>query len=457
MTRTTTLLTSLALLSVTCAAAQTVDMVNDVQPITAVTQPVIRRVAPSVGMLVNTYIDVRGQTTQSGYCTATLVAPGIAVTATHCLYAPQEQGGATRYELGSVKLYMNFTTSLQTAEVFDVDLTMFGTAFENDMDIAVLRVKDPEHRLNKYGHVRLSGQPAAPNEPLFMVHHAFGRPMQVSTRHCTLRALPADALVPIPFKGNIAPTPRIQGHGCAGGGGSSGALVFSLRDGTLRGLHFAGTGNVPVPLSSAGTAQGDAVRFNVMLRPDSVTRIVTDWVGILTSTRGGHPYNAGLPEATRLDVARLMAPYLSDCSAGTVTNRGQQGVDPIVARAMMNAGTLLRPLTQAAQCGVISGYEDGSYRPHTFVTRYQFAVLMARLLDLHHVKTAPCRNPWTDVPAGHWSRDALNTLTCTGALARLDSLTTQYPGEYFGTMNVTVAEVARTLDTLGSLGLLGPS
>ena len=60
------------------------------------------------------------------------------------------------------------------------------------------------------------------------------------------------------------------------------------------------------------------------------------------------------------------------------------------------------------RAGVLSGYEDGSFRPDQSVTRAEMAVMIGRAMKLSELPGAVA--PFTDVPGGHWSAPWLRTL-----------------------------------------------
>lgn len=64
------------------------------------------------------------------------------------------------------------------------------------------------------------------------------------------------------------------------------------------------------------------------------------------------------------------------------------------------------------RAGVLSGYEDGSFRPDQSVTRAEMAVMIGRAMKLSEMSGAVA--PFTDVPGGHWSASWLRTLLREG-------------------------------------------
>ncbi|MGB4171777.1 MAG: S-layer homology domain-containing protein [bacterium] len=72
-----------------------------------------------------------------------------------------------------------------------------------------------------------------------------------------------------------------------------------------------------------------------------------------------------------------------------------------------------QPLEKLAAAGIFSGYPDGTIRPEKEVTRAEFATLLARALKLEgRGEQAPLS--FTDVPPGHWARDAIAAAAAAG-------------------------------------------
>ena len=65
------------------------------------------------------------------------------------------------------------------------------------------------------------------------------------------------------------------------------------------------------------------------------------------------------------------------------------------------------------KAGLISGYDDGTFRPREAMTRAQFASMMA-----NYLKLPMGNNPidFKDVKDNFWARDAINTLSSQGIM-----------------------------------------
>ncbi|MFJ8512694.1 S-layer homology domain-containing protein [Lysinibacillus xylanilyticus] len=59
-------------------------------------------------------------------------------------------------------------------------------------------------------------------------------------------------------------------------------------------------------------------------------------------------------------------------------------------------------IKQVAEKGLVTGYEDGTYKPSAQVTRAEFATFLSRVFDSSEQTTAS----FNDVPGTHWANDA---------------------------------------------------
>lgn len=67
-----------------------------------------------------------------------------------------------------------------------------------------------------------------------------------------------------------------------------------------------------------------------------------------------------------------------------------------------------KALSLCSALGIITGYEDGSVKPETTVTRAEMAAIVLRVL---HTETVAYRNLYTDVDASHWAADTIEAAT----------------------------------------------
>lgn len=86
---------------------------------------------------------------------------------------------------------------------------------------------------------------------------------------------------------------------------------------------------------------------------------------------------------------------------------------------------------------IIKGFDDGSIKPDSDVTRAQFAVIVSKMLRLGDV--SPSTTKFKDVPANHWASGAIDLAVGRGIIAG-------YPdGTFRPDKNVTFAEASAML------------
>lgn len=66
-----------------------------------------------------------------------------------------------------------------------------------------------------------------------------------------------------------------------------------------------------------------------------------------------------------------------------------------------------KALSLCSALGIITGYEDGSVKPDSKVTRAEMASIVLRMLDL--TSTSTYQNGFTDVTSSHWAADQIQT------------------------------------------------
>ena len=70
---------------------------------------------------------------------------------------------------------------------------------------------------------------------------------------------------------------------------------------------------------------------------------------------------------------------------------------------------------KAIHAGIISGYEDGTFRPAAYITRAQLAVMIARALDLPAKKdNTGSYTDYHDIPK--WARESVNAVHEAGIM-----------------------------------------
>ncbi|MGN0108187.1 MAG: S-layer homology domain-containing protein, partial [Hominilimicola sp.] len=125
------------------------------------------------------------------------------------------------------------------------------------------------------------------------------------------------------------------------------------------------------------------------------------------------PYMSGydgmiLPDAymTRAEAATIMVNINGD------TGLEYENVFPDVNEEFWYA----RFISQASERGLISGFEDGTFRPEEIVTREQFASMVARMMNFTPVEA----EPFADVPVDRWSAGYINVVYQKGIVSGYD-------------------------------------
>lgn len=105
----------------------------------------------------------------------------------------------------------------------------------------------------------------------------------------------------------------------------------------------------------------------------------------------GYPDGSFKPDAaiTRAEMASAIAPLLPDAagaSAGFADNDGSW------SKAVIE---------QANAAGIVYGYEDGTFRPNSTLTRAEAVAMIDRLLGRGPLIESP--QQWPDVTPAHWA------------------------------------------------------
>lgn len=87
---------------------------------------------------------------------------------------------------------------------------------------------------------------------------------------------------------------------------------------------------------------------------------------------------------------------------------------------------------------ILPPYADGTFRGDRYVTSYEFAMGLAKILDDTYKGTIPSSqaNPFSDVPAGHWGYDSVRKLAAVGVVEGYGD------GTFRGDKNATRYETA---------------
>jgi hypothetical protein len=144
------------------------------------------------------------------------------------------------------------------------------------------------------------------------------------------------------------------------------------------------------------------------VQPDSVT-VQGEVTASLAVTIG-----VPVSPTHRYDVARLSAvseaspPYTATAYLITLAHRHRFGDLPYDHWAS-------DPVQYLVLSGVVSGYEDATFRPNNNVTRAQFAKMVVGAMEWPLV--TPTTPTFADIPADHWAYAFVETAVAQGAIA----------------------------------------
>ncbi|MCT6924174.1 S-layer homology domain-containing protein [Metasolibacillus sp.] len=119
----------------------------------------------------------------------------------------------------------------------------------------------------------------------------------------------------------------------------------------------------------------------------------------------------------------------------------QLPLPPVVTLSDVGQHWAKEMIEELATRGIIQGYEDGSFRPNTPISRMHVAVLLTRAFSLETVRTA---EDFSDVPKNHPYYKAIATLQQAGIVDGSN-------GAFLPAENMTRAQLAKVL--VGVLGL----
>lgn len=183
-------------------------------------QDAFRKLGRAVGML-----DLLGSrpdgTLANGTCTATLIAPNRAITNYHCVPGLDFTVTAAQLRLG----YLD--RMREPGQLFEVKLPAVES--NREMDYAIVEVVGVP--IDRFPPVTLKAVSPRPRQSLFIIHHPASQPQRLTRVRCQA--------------GDPTTNDNDLVHHCDTLGGSSGALVLSLEDDAVVGLHKAG---VPDPI-----------------------------------------------------------------------------------------------------------------------------------------------------------------------------------------------------------------
>ncbi len=176
------------------------------------------------------------------------------------------------------------------------------------------------------------------------------------------------------------------------------------------------------------TVQGSSGGHSSSSRPTLNTK---DHYGFVV----GYPDGTVQPEGkiTRAEVATIYFRMLTDESRTKFWSQSNEYSDVKAGDWFNNAVSTL------SNAGIISGYEDGSFRPNGYITRAEFATIAARFFDAAYSG----EDLFPDID-GHWAKDYINQAANKGFVNGYED------GTFKPNQNITRAEavtlVNRTLD-----------
>ena len=151
-----------------------------------------------------------GRSSMTDECTATSIAPNVALTSFHCVpgFGPDE---AVR-----IRLVRNYLSDRQeNAKYTDDGVVLLGS--DIDLDWALLQ----HTRLDDDVYHRPNFRPPISGETVFLIGHPLGQGKVLSTGGCTIGEVRSDSFI----------------HTCATLKGHSGSLIFSITDNAVLGIH----------------------------------------------------------------------------------------------------------------------------------------------------------------------------------------------------------------------------
>ena len=106
---------------------------------------------------------------------------------------------------------------------------------------------------------------------------------------------------------------------------------------------------------------------------------------------------------TRAEVATIFFRMLTDESRAKFWTQDNDFSDVAIESWYNNA------ISTAAAAGIVTGYEDGTFKPDAPITRAEFAAIAARFSSVE-----PERNDYFNDISGHWAEASINRAAATG-------------------------------------------
>ncbi len=172
----------------------------------------------------------QGALTGTDFCTVTLIAPDLVLTASHCTGADASQPNGMQMRRARVT-FKDVVASVGE-ELSSIAVTSIVER-DTDLDFAILRLERPVEGI---APMRLT-RPGSSSSYLDVIHYPLSLPMRI-TRGCTRSGVPAP-------QGEVY-------HTCSTESGSSGSPILAARDYSFVGLHLRGTQTVGAQQYNSG-------------------------------------------------------------------------------------------------------------------------------------------------------------------------------------------------------------
>ncbi len=268
-----------------------------------------RRIGRAVGML-DLLVRLPDGRQVNTTCTATLIAPNRAITNNHCIPGADFTTVRAQMRLG-------FLDRLRApGETFNVRLPAIET--NRALDYAIVEVVGVP--TDRYPPLQFSTTAPRARQSLYVIHHPAGFPQRLTRVRCQ------------------SAEPAVQDsrlvHHCDTLGGSSGALVLSMENNRMVGLHFAGVPdtvrphNYAVPATTLLNSSSELARLTrvATTAPPATTTATTSAAPAVNAatlyTQGmARYYGSGVPR-DNAEAARLLRQAADQGHAGAQSHLG---------------------------------------------------------------------------------------------------------------------------------------
>ena len=187
------------------------------------------------------------------------------------------------------------------------------------------------------------------------------------------------------------------------------------------------------------------VIFNyIATKPDSPARFpVSEGVMELLETQEHIVYIQGYPDGTIRPDGSITRAEIATIFWRLLKNSAKN--DPIDSAFSDVSGNewFAQAVNYLASIGVITGYEDGTFRPSQRITRAEFSAIVSRFDDL----IVGISNPFVDISDSHWASEYIISSYSKGWISG-------YPGNVFLPDNdITRAEVVKVVNCMLGRGI----